>query len=149
MSDRNSTALRFVHPDLDADVAQPGIGTDASGRVATVDGDDVVRQSILLLMSTSPGERVMRPDYGCPLNRLAFQPLDHTTAGMAIHFVERAVRRWEPRAEVLKVDAYPSLHLEGSLTIELHYRVRRSRRDHQLEFELAIHGSGDHREEPT
>jgi len=118
----------------------PGFGTDASGRLAIADSDAVVRQAILLLISTAPGERVMRPDYGCPLNRLVFQPLDHTTAGMAIHFVERAVRRWEPRAEVLNVDAYRNPHREGSLTIELHYRVRRSQREHQLQVEMSTLG---------
>lgn len=140
MAELETTALRFVHPDLDAGSAAPGLGTDAVGRLALAEADAVVRQSILLLISTSPGERVMRPQYGCPLNRLVFQPLDNTTAGLAIHFVERAVRRWEPRADVLKVDAYRSPNREGSLTIELHYRVRSTRREHQLQFEMSTLG---------
>lgn len=134
-------ALRFIHPDLDAGgSAHAGLSTDAAGRLATAVGDDVVRQSILLLVSTSPGERVMRPGYGCPLNQLVFQPLDNTTAGLAIHYVQRAVRRWEPRAEVLEVDAYPTPDREGCLTIELHYRVRSSQREHQLQLEMSMSG---------
>ena len=50
-------------------------------------GDAAIRQSIILLLTTTPGERVMRPDYGCPLHRLMFQPNDATTAGLAIHYV--------------------------------------------------------------
>lgn len=137
----DAVALRFVHPDLDAGAAGPsGLATDATGRLAMSTGDDVVRQSILLLVSTSPGERVMRPGYGCPLNRLVFQPLDNTTAGLAIHYVERAVRRWEPRAEVLNVDAYPTRDREGCLTIELHYRVRDSQHEHRLHLDMSMSG---------
>ena len=43
----------------------------------------------------------MRPDYGCELHRLVFSPNDDTTAGLAIHYVRRALERWEPRVEVL------------------------------------------------
>jgi hypothetical protein len=49
-----------------------------------------VRQSILLLLTTVPGERVMRPDYGCDLQKLVFSPNDATTHGLAIHYVRRA-----------------------------------------------------------
>lgn len=140
MADSTQSSLRFVHPDLDTHMTTAGLGTDAAGRVAVASTDEGVRQSLLLLVSTSPGERVMRPDYGCPLNRLVFQPLDQTTEGMAIHYVERAVRRWEPRAEVLRVDAHRSADHEGCLTIELHYRVRSSRREHQMEFEISTLG---------
>ncbi len=65
----------------------PVIGPD--GRVATVSGDASVRQSLMLLLATLPGERVMRPDYGCPLHRIVFAPNDATTAGLAIHYVGR------------------------------------------------------------
>ena len=63
-------------------------------------GPDAVRQSILLLLSTRPGERVMRPDNGCDLYRLAFAPSDDMTAGLAIHYVRQAVERWEPCARL-------------------------------------------------
>jgi phage baseplate assembly protein W len=80
----------------------------------------------------------MRPDYGCPLRRLAFQPLDNTTAGLAIHYVEEAVRRWEPRAEIVLIDAYPEPGAAGTLTVELHYRVAPTQREQQLRLEVAI-----------
>ena len=64
-----------------------------------------VRQAILLLLSTRPGERVMRPTYGCDLHRLVFSPNDDTTAGLAIHYVRQALERWEPRIEVIRLDA--------------------------------------------
>jgi phage baseplate assembly protein W len=82
-----------------------GLVIDPAGGIDTVADEDAIRQSLMLLISTSPGERVMRPEYGCDLSRLVFSPNDDTTAGLAIHFVRQAVERWEPRVEVLSVDA--------------------------------------------
>jgi Bacteriophage baseplate protein W len=82
-----------------------GLVIDPAGTIDTVADDEAIRQSIMLLISTRPGERVMRPEYGCDLSRLVFSPNDDTTAGLAIHFVRQAVERWEPRVEVLRVDA--------------------------------------------
>jgi len=100
-------AWRFVHPDvvLDDGASSGGLQVTPRGRIEMVEGDESIRQSLLLLLSTSPGERVMRPDYGCSLRHLVFGPNDDTTAGLAIHYVRRAVERWEPRVEVLTVDA--------------------------------------------
>ena len=55
----------------------------ARGRLAMVEGNAAVRQAIQMLLSTAPGERVMRPGYGCDLQRLVFAPNDDTTAGLA------------------------------------------------------------------
>ena len=80
-----------------------------------------VRQSILLLLSTSPGERVMRPNYGCDLQRLLFAPNDDTTAGLAIHYVRQALERWERRIRILHLDAHPHPENPGALEISLEY----------------------------
>ena len=99
-------AWRFVHPDLDPAAPDQTAGLQlADGRLQMVAGADAVRQSILLLLSTRPGERVMRPEYGCDLYRLAFAANDDMTAGLAMHYVRQAVERWEPCAEIVRVDA--------------------------------------------
>lgn len=101
-----SRSWRFRVPRLDAPPGEPvGLVLDPSGAIDTVADDEAVRQSLLMLISTRPGERVMRPEYGCDLHRLVFSPNDDTTAGLAIHFVRQAVERWEPRVEILRVDA--------------------------------------------
>jgi len=97
---------------------------DPAGAIDTVADDEAIRQSLLLLISTRPGERVMRPEYGCDLSRLVFAPNDDTTAGLAIHFVRKAVERWEPRVEVLSVDARLDPEEATRLEIVLDYRVR-------------------------
>lgn len=129
-----------------------GIVLTPAGRVAMVSGDAAVRQAIILLLTTLPGERVMRPDYGCPLNRLMFLPNDATTAGLAIHYVRQALMRFEPRIDVVALDAsaaslradpaQAALDDGARLTVSLLYRVRATNRTAQLDFEIGLDGGG-------
>ncbi len=106
--------------------AAGGLVLTSAGSVAMVEGDDAVRQALVLLLSTAPGERLMRPDYGCRLHRLIFAPNDDTTAGLAMHYVRDAVRQWEPRVEILELDAGADPDAPSALLITLGYRVRKS-----------------------
>lgn len=134
--------FRFEHPELDSRERPPGLNVDATGRLATVAGHDAVRQSLLLLVSTTPGERVMRPDYGCHLRRLVFSPNDETTAGLAMFYVRQAVEQWEPRVEVVRVDAHAHPELPEHLSIQLDYRVVATRREDRLVVPVALAGDG-------
>src|SRR5712691_7039252 len=128
-----STSWRFRVPPYDAPPgALVGLVIDPGGAIDTVADDEAIRQSLLLLISTRPGERVMRPEYGCDLPRLVFSPNDDTTAGLAIHFVRQAVERWEPRVEVLRVDANRDPEEATRLAIVLDYRVRATLRGDRL-----------------
>lgn len=122
-------ALGFLHPDLVDDQSRAGLQLAAQGGLATVTDGEAVRQALLLLLTTRPGERVGRPGYGCDLFRLVFSPLDDTSAGLAIHFVRQALARWEPRVEVLALDASPAVldrapHAGMQLVLRLDYRLR-------------------------
>ena len=120
-------AFRFVNPDFDpVHSGERGLTISPTGGAAMVGGDASVRQAILLLLSTIPGERVMRPTYGSELHRLVFAPNDQTTAGLAIHYVRQALARWEPRVDVIDVDAGPHPDFAEQLVIRLDYRVRAS-----------------------
>jgi phage baseplate assembly protein W len=103
---------------------QTGPMPSATGGIELVHGDAAIRQSIMLLLTTIPGERVMRPDYGCPLHRLIFWPNDATTAGLAIHYVRQAIRRFEPRVQIVHLDAGAHPLDASVLLITLEYRVR-------------------------
>jgi Bacteriophage baseplate protein W len=121
----HTRSWRFRVPPYDAPSSEPvGLVIGPSGAIDTVADDEAIRQSLLLLISTRPGERVMRPEYGCDLSRLVFSPNDDTTAGLAIHFVRQAVERFEPRVEVLRVDATRDPEAATRLEIVLDYRVR-------------------------
>ena len=119
-------AWRFAHPDFDSEPASSGIRISSTGGIEMVAAHAAVRQSILLLLSTKPGERVMRPNYGCDLQRLIFSPNDATTHGLAIHYVRQALQRWEPRIDILRLDAAASPGDPGRMDIMLEYRMRKT-----------------------
>ena len=123
-----------------------GLQLGAQGTLRKSSGAEAIRQSILMLLATVPGERVMRPEYGCDLYRLAFEPNDETTAGLAMHYVQQAVMRCEPRVIIEHVDAFPDADPANSsiLHIILDYRLRQSGLAESLDYayELADHGHG-------
>lgn len=132
-------AIRFVHPDLDDPSGPAGLRFTNRGSIEMVDGRSSLRQAILLLLSTRTGERVMRPNYGCNLHRLAFQPNDDTTAGLAMHYVRQAIERWERRVEILRLDATPTRET-GTLEIFLEYRVRATQQTERVAYAFDLTG---------
>lgn len=126
----------------DAEPRSGGLIVNATGAIAMAEHDRAVRQSILLLLSTRPGERVMRADYGCWLQRLVFAPNDAGTAGLAIHYVGEALQRWEPRVAIQRLDAGADLHCSDDaavLAIVLEYRVRRTGWEERLALGYDLH----------
>ena len=121
---------------------QSGPVPSPSGGLQLVRGDQAIRQSIMLLLTTGPGERVMRPDYGCPLHRLMFWPNDATTAGLAIHYVRQAIRLFEPRIQVIRLDAGADANDPGLLLITLEYRVRETGTVDRVEASLNLGAGG-------
>ena len=119
-------AWRFLHPDFDLTEGEAGLQVSRTGGIEMVAEHASVRQAILLLLTTTPGERLMRPDYGCDLHRLVFAPNDATTHGLAIHYVRQALQRWEPRIDILRLDANSSEADPGRMDILLEYRMRRT-----------------------
>ena len=124
MSAARYKGWRFLHPSLDTGVPHPGLSIDNRGKIAMVEGAGAVRQAVLLLLSTRPGERIMRPSYGCHLHRLVFAPNDYTSAGLAIHYVQQALQQWEPRVDVLHLDAAADPTAPSLMNVFLTYRVR-------------------------
>jgi len=130
-------AVRFLGAGFDSAVTG-GLGLTSAGGLAMTDGDETVRQALFLLLSTTPGERVMRPGYGSRLHRLIFAPNDDTTAGLAIHYVRQALARWEPRVEVIDVDAHADPDAPWRLLIRLDYRVKASLTPATMTFSLDL-----------
>lgn len=147
MSGPRYRAVYFAHPYLDADreigQAPAGLRVGPGGRLATVSGAESVRQALLLLLSTRPGERVNRPRYGCHLFRLAFAPADDTTAGLAIHYVARAVEQWERRVEILSLDAERPATDPHVLEVRMRYRVRATHHEDEVRVAVPVESGGN------
>jgi len=133
-------AWRFIHPDLDLPEDWAGLSFSPTGGIEMVEDRYSVRQAVLLLLSTRPGERVMRPDYGCELHKLVFSPNDETTAGLAMHYVQQAISRWEPRVVIERLDANRDEEYPERLNILLEYRLSSSKLRDGLIFSMNLTG---------
>jgi phage baseplate assembly protein W len=143
----NYMAFEFVHPDFGRRPGQvvvpeqSGMRLSAKHTLSLAYHEASVRQAILILLTTRPGERVMRPQYGCMLHTLAFSPNDDTTAGLAIHFVRQALNRWEPRIRIVRLDASRNPETEEVLDIYLEYVVLATNRTEQLIVPVMLSGA--------
>jgi phage baseplate assembly protein W len=96
----------------------------ATQDVARVGYEEDIRQAILIILETSPGERVMRPDFGSGLRDMVFEPVNYTTAALVKHRVEQALVAWEPRINVRDVSVVPGGASRNRLDIDIRYEVR-------------------------
>jgi uncharacterized protein len=108
--------------------------TDATGSVALVSGETELSESIRLILGTAPGERPMRPEFGCAIHDLVFAPANASTAGRAAYEVRRSLERWEPRIDVDTVEVDTSHGHRGVLLVKITYRVRGSNDPRNLVF---------------
>lgn len=116
----------------------------ATGGIAMVDRDREIEEAIRLVLGTAPGERPMRPEFGCGIHDYVFAPGDGATAGRIAREVRTALERWEPRIEVDDVViAFDSVD-DGTLYIDVHYTVRSTNDRRNLVFPFyTIPASGD------
>lgn len=108
--------------------------TNATGSFALVSREQEIVESIRLVLATAPGERPMRPEFGCGIHEFVFAPADDTTAGRIAAEVRRALERWEPRIEVDDIDVSFDEVDAGTLYIEVRYQVRATNDPRSLVF---------------
>jgi len=99
------------------------MGVDGQGHVILNSYEDHVRQSVLRIMQTVKGERVMRQNFGAGLQPLVFEPAAAATAAMVQHEVKQALVRNEPRIDVLDVQAAADPSQPGVLTVGVNYQA--------------------------
>lgn len=97
---------------------------DSQGKVSLTGGFNEINQAILIIIGTAPGERVMRPDFGCRIHELVFDPNNDQTHATAERYVEEALGRWEPRIIVNSVNARANMNNMGIMTIEVQYTIK-------------------------
>ena len=94
------------------------------GDIALSRYEQDVQEAIWIILSTAPGERVMRPDFGCGIHDYVFAPNNSHTAGLVRFHVEQALVRWEPRIELQEVLVQADPALPSVLLISIQYQVR-------------------------
>ncbi|MBQ0957495.1 GPW/gp25 family protein [Ideonella sp. 4Y11] len=104
---------------LGAGLGQP-LAPDERGALPQVAGPEKVRQAMLTILDTDPGERLMRPAFGCGLRRWLMAPNNATTRTQITREIEQALARWEPRITVQAVDV-AATNDPSTVLIEIHY----------------------------
>jgi uncharacterized protein len=94
------------------------------GEIALARYEESVRQSVWIILGTSPGERVMRPDFGCGLQDLVFSVGNATTEGLVAEEIRRSLIRWEPRLDLVDVQVAADATRVDVLLVRIMYRVR-------------------------
>ena len=109
---------------------------DALGRTASCDDEVHIRQMIELLLFTTPGERVNRPDFGCGLLRMVFEPNSPELAAALQFTVQAAIDRW--LGDVVEVADIVIASDDARITIDLGYRIRRTGATGEASFERSL-----------
>jgi uncharacterized protein len=94
------------------------------GQVALAVGGRDIEQSIRIILETVPGERVMRPEFGCRAKELLFEPKNAATQALLVRYVEQALSRWEPRIDVVRVDVLNDSGQDGVWTVEINFQIK-------------------------
>ncbi|QUQ65634.1 GPW/gp25 family protein [Kutzneria sp. CA-103260] len=97
---------------------------DPTRALPTASGAEKVRQSIWLILATAPGERRMRPDFGCGIHDLVFQANTQALHTTVTERVRTALLTWEPRIDVLDVTVEAPADATNFLLIRISYRIR-------------------------
>lgn len=112
--------------------------TDATGAFALVSRERELEESIRLILATAPGERPMRPEFGCGIHEFVFAPADATTAGRIAAEVRRALERWEPRIDLVDVQVLFDAVQTGTLYIDIRYQVASTHDPRSLVFPFYV-----------
>jgi phage baseplate assembly protein W len=93
------------------------------GRLSFLAGETKIQQSIWIILSTAPGERPMRPDFGCGIHDLVFEANTASLRGLIQERVREALVRWEPRIDVVDVRVQTPPDSRNHLLIRIDYRI--------------------------
>jgi phage baseplate assembly protein W len=95
------------------------------GGIALADQHDDIPQAIHIILSTVPGERVMRPTFGSRLHELVFASINSETMALARRHVQDALGMWEPRINLIEVTVNPNREENvGCLIVDIQYEVK-------------------------
>jgi phage baseplate assembly protein W len=111
---------------------------DRRGAIALARDENDIDQAIQLILGTAPGERPMRPEFGCGVHDFVFDSIDANTVGRMEEAIRVALERWEPRIEVQRVAFDLSQAGNGYLSIDIGYTVRATNTDRNLVYPFYV-----------
>ena len=108
-----------------------------SKSVDVVDNENSIKESLYILLSTIPGERLMELDYGCDIQSILFKPLDLNVKTYLSNNIKSSILKWEPRIEVTNINI-DGENFEGTLNISISYIIKVNGKNDNLDFQYKI-----------
>ena len=114
------------------------LGVDRRGAIALAHDEQDIDQAIQLILGTAPGERPMRPEFGCGVHDFVFDAIDANTLANMEVAIREALDRWEPRIDVRSIRFDASAASGGLLTIDITYEVRATNTTRNLVYPFYV-----------
>lgn len=127
--------MRTPIPNL---ISWPLDSVDADGALPWARDDQSIREVMLNILLTRPGERLMRPDFGAGLLNFVHQPNNETTRNLIAGVVRKSLQQWEPRVLIDGVEVETSPHSLADVHINIRYRPRHTQAPAELGFTLNL-----------
>ena len=113
---------------------------NARGELALASPDRDIEEAIRIILGTRPGERVMRPDFGCRAHELLFEPMHAGTETLMQQYVAEALDMWEPRIDVLGVNVYVDREMDAALWAEITYVIKATHDERSIVYPFFLVG---------
>ena len=119
---------------------------DGRGGIALVSGTEEIEAALRMILGTAPGERVMRPEFGCRIWDLLFAAVNANTLGLMAQTVREAVAQWEPRIEIDDVTARPDPEDAARIDIGISYTIKTTNDRRSLVYPFYVIPRGEESE---
>lgn len=114
------------------------LAVDHTGSIALTSGADDVERSLRIVLATAPGERVMRPRFGCRIWDMVFEPVTESLLGGIAEAVRDAVAQWEPRVDVTGVDVTADPDDAALVLIVVRYAIKATNDERNLVYPFYV-----------
>ena len=125
-----------------ADLYGRGIGfpprVTSNGQLVWSSGELNVRESIAIILRTRPGERLLRPDFGCGLDRYLYEPNNVATLRLIQEEIKQAITRWEPRVALDDIQVATNAQEDRAVDITIVYTLIATRQRERIGLTLAL-----------
>lgn len=116
---------------------------DALGGTELSDEDANIRQSMMLILGTAPGERLYRPEFGCAIHDILFEPNTMLTAAKIEYEVKRSLNNYEPRIKDVEVVARPDTNEPSRMNVAISYVIRKTNTAANLVYPFYLRKEGE------
>lgn len=116
---------------------------NALGETEMSSDDENIRQSMMLILGTAPGERIMRPNFGCAIHDILFEPNTAITAAKIEYEIKKSLLEFEPRISDIEVSAHPDDVEQSRMNVTIAYTIRKTNTKSNLVYPFYLRKEGE------